>query len=66
MIKLVQIAPRLIAAAFEFQAKADDRYMLNGMLIEPDTVGRIHIEVTAIWSEYCNPNLTAYSNEGIS
>lgn len=38
MIKLVQIPPRFIAAAYEFQAKADDRYMLNGMLIEPDTL----------------------------
>ncbi len=38
MIKLVQIPPRYIAAAYEFQAKADDRYMLNGMLIEPDTL----------------------------
>jgi hypothetical protein len=38
MIKLVQIAPRLIAAAYEFQASKDSRYMLNGMLIEPDTL----------------------------
>ena len=38
MTDLVQIAPRLIAAAYEFQAKADDRYMLKGMLIETDTL----------------------------
>lgn len=38
MTDLVQIAPRLIAAAYEFQAKADDRYMLTGMLIELDTL----------------------------
>ncbi len=37
-MKLVQIAPRLIAAAYEFQAKKDDRYMLNGMLIELETL----------------------------
>ncbi len=38
MTDLVQIAPRLIAAAYEFQAKADSRYMLQGMLLETDTL----------------------------
>ncbi len=38
MTDLVQIAPRHIAAAHEFQAKADDRYMLKGLLIETDTL----------------------------
>lgn len=38
MTHLVQIAPRHIAAAYEFQAKADSRYMLNGMLLELDTL----------------------------
>lgn len=34
MIQIVQITPRYIAAAFEFQATKDSRYMLNGLLIE--------------------------------
>lgn len=34
MIQLIQILPRYIAAAFEFQATKDSRYMLNGLLIE--------------------------------
>lgn len=38
MIKLVQIPPRFIAAAYEFQASKDSRYMLNGMLLETDTL----------------------------
>lgn len=38
MTDLVQIAPRHIAAAYEFLAKADDRYMLKGILIETDTL----------------------------
>lgn len=34
MVQLIQILPRYIAAAFEFQGRKDSRYMLNGLLIE--------------------------------
>ncbi len=36
MIQIVQILSQHIAAAFEFQATKDSRYMLNGLLVESE------------------------------